>query len=83
MTVKSHAKLEEKLVLCCDLCFEKLHEEFGKFSPEHSKVSKEAFLWSSFIQKRKCLSLNFKGELCYDDEEWCHICKGTDLSVQN
>ena len=43
MTVKSHAKLEEKLVLCCDLCFEKLHEEFDKFSPEHSKVSKYAF----------------------------------------
>ena len=40
MTVKSHAKLKEKIVLCCDLCFEKLHEEFGKFSPEHSKVSK-------------------------------------------
>ena len=38
-----------------DLWFEKWHEEFGKFSPEHSKVSKFG-LW--------CMSLKFTVELC-------------------
>ena len=33
MTLKRDAKFE-------DLWFEKSHEEFGKFSPEHLKVSK-------------------------------------------
>ena len=37
MILKSHAKFEEKLTCCLE--FGK-HEEFGKFSPEHSKVSK-------------------------------------------
>ena len=35
MTLKSDAKFEKKT----DLQFEKWHEEFGKFSPEHLKVS--------------------------------------------
>ena len=47
-----------------DLCFRKWHEEFSKFSPEHSKVSKLGLWWDSFILSRKCMSLNFTGELC-------------------
>ena len=33
-----------------DFCFQKWHEEFGKFSPEHLKVSKLGLWWDSFIQ---------------------------------
>ena len=33
-----------------DLCFQKWDEEFGKFSPEHLKVSKWGLWWDSFIQ---------------------------------
>ena len=47
-----------------DLWFGKWHEEFGKFWPEHLKVSKLGLLWGLFIQKWKCMSLNFTGELC-------------------
>ena len=47
-----------------DLWFGKWHEEFGKFSPEHSKVSKLGLWWDPFIQSRKCKSLNFTGGLC-------------------
>ena len=47
-----------------DLCFQKWHEEFGKFSPEHLKVSKLGLWWDPFIQSRKCMSLKFTGELC-------------------
>ena len=46
------------------LCFQNWHEEFGKFSPEHLKVSKLELWWDSFIQSRKCFSLKFTGELC-------------------
>ena len=46
-----------------DLWFEKWQEKFGKFSPEHLKVSKLGLWWDLFIQSRKCLSL-FTEELC-------------------
>ena len=45
-----------------DFCFQKWHEEFGKFSREHLKVSKSGLWWDSFIQSRKCMSLKFTGE---------------------
>ena len=52
MTLKSGTKFKEK------------HEEFGKFSPEHSKVSKLGLCWDPFVQSRKCMSLKFTKELC-------------------
>ena len=42
----------------------KWHEEFGKFSPEHSKVSKLELWWYPFAQSRKCMTLKFTVELC-------------------
>ena len=47
-----------------DFCFQKWHEEFEKFSPEHLKVSKLGLWWDSFVQSWKCMSLRFTGELC-------------------
>ena len=47
-----------------DLWFGKWHEEFGKFLPKHSKVSKLGLWWDPFIQSRKCMSLKFTGEFC-------------------
>ena len=38
--------------------------EFGKFSPEHSNVSKLGLWWDPFIQNRKCMNLKFTVELC-------------------
>ena len=40
------------------------HEEFGKFSPEHLKVSKLGPWWHTFISSWKCMSLTITGELC-------------------
>ena len=37
----------------------KWQEEFGKFPPEHSKVSKLELWWDPFVQSRKCMSLKF------------------------
>ena len=59
MTLKSDAKFDKKT----DLWFEKWHEKFGKFSPEHLKVSKLALWWGHFVQSRKCVSLKFTKEL--------------------
>ena len=47
-----------------DLWFGKWHEEFGKFSPEHLKVSKLGLWWDPLIQSRKGMSLKSTEELC-------------------
>ena len=47
-----------------NLWFGKWHEEFGKFSPEHWKVSKLGLSWDLFSQSRKCMRLKFTEELC-------------------
>ena len=52
-------KLKKKLT--CGL--EKWHEEFGKFSSEHLKVSKLVFSWDPFVQSRKCMSYKLTEEL--------------------
>ena len=65
-----------------DLWFGKWYEEFGKFSPEHSKVSKLGLWWGPFVQSRKCMSLKFTQELCVmtvkndtkiEEELTCHF----------
>ena len=48
-----------------DLWFGKWHEEFGRSSPEHLKVSKLGLWWDPFIQSRKCICLKFTGKLCF------------------
>ena len=40
------------------------HEEFGRISPEHMKVSKVGILLGPSVQSRKSMSLKFTGELC-------------------
>ena len=47
-----------------DQWFEKRHEKFGKFSPEHLKVSKLGLWWDPFVQSRKGMTLKFTEELC-------------------
>ena len=39
-------------------------EKFGKFSPEHLKVSKLGLWWDPFVQSRKVMTLKFTEELC-------------------
>ena len=36
--------------------FGKCHEQFGKFSPEHSKISKLCLMWAAFDESIKCSS---------------------------
>ena len=47
-----------------DQWFEKRHEKFGKFSPEHLKVSKLGLWWDPFVQSRKSMTLKFAEKLC-------------------
>ena len=68
-----------------DLWFGKWHEEYGKYSPEHLKVSKLGLWLYPLIQSRKNMSLKFTllRVMCYDNEEWCKIWRLFDLSFQN
>ena len=47
-----------------NLRFEKRLEKFGKFLPEHLKVSKLELRWDPFVQSRKSMTLKFAEELC-------------------
>ena len=47
-----------------DLWFGKWHDKYGKFLPEHLKVSKLGLWWNLLIQSRKSMSLKFTEELC-------------------
>ena len=58
----------------------KWHEEFDKFSPEHSKVSKLGLWWDPSAQSRKCMS---RGVMYRDNEEWYKNWRRTDLPFQN
>ena len=60
MTLECDAKFEKKT----DLWFGKSYEEFGKFSPEHTKFLKLGLSLDPFMESRKCISLKLKGELC-------------------
>ena len=48
-------------------------------------MSKLGPWWDPFVQSGKCMSLKFTEELyiCYDNEEWCKIWRGINLSFQN
>ena len=81
MTMKSHAKFEEKLT-------SGLENHMKNLANFHQNIEslKICTLWGSFIRSRKCMSLKFTGELwvmSYDNAEWCKTWKGIDLSVQN
>ena len=61
----------------------KWHEAFGKFSPENLKVSNWDFD-GIFCTKLKMYKLKiYMGVMCRDNEEWCKIGRGIDLSFQN
>ena len=58
--------------------------EFGKFSPEHLKVSKLRLWLDSFIQSYKIYELRiYRGVICHDNEKRCKIGRGIDLSFQS
>ena len=46
------------------LWFEKWHEKFSRFSPEHFKVSKLGLRCDPFVEGRKGLTLKFTEDLC-------------------
>ena len=60
MTLEGEVKFEEKLT-----CGLENNEEFGKFLPKHSKVSKLALWRDPFIQSRESMSLKFTEELFF------------------
>ena len=59
MTLRSYANVEERLTSGL-----KKGKKFGKFSPEHLKLSKLGLWWDPFVQSRKGMTLKFTEELC-------------------
>ena len=67
-----------------DLLLQNWHEEFVKFWPEHSKVSKIFTLMGSFWAKYILFELEKdRGVIFHGTEEWCKIWRWTELSFQN
>ena len=67
-----------------DLPFQNWHEEFDRFWPEHLKVSIFFPLMHSFWEKYILFELKtYRGVIFHVTEEWCKICRGTDLPLQN
>ena len=65
-----------------DSWFEIWHDEFDKFSPKHSKVSKLGLWWDPFVQSREYMSLKYTEGLCvmtmkndakFEEEFICHF----------
>ena len=65
MTLKNHAKFEK-----IDLWFGKWHEEFGKFSSEHLKVSKLVFHGILFSKVENAWATTYGGVTSNDTKEW-------------
>ena len=75
MTLKIHAKFEEKLIFCC-----KKRQEFGEIWPEHSQVSKTCTFICSYCAKYLMFDLKkYRGVIFHDTEGWCKIWRKTDL----
>ena len=69
-----------KILIEIDLSFQNWHEEFDKFWPEHSKVSKICTLMGWFWKKYIMFELKkYRGVIFYDTREWSKIWRKTDL----
>ena len=67
-----------------DLCFQKWHEQFVKFSPKHLKVSKLGLWWDPFVQQWKWMGLKSTAELCIMTmKNGCKNWREIDLSIQD
>ena len=80
MTLKSDTKFGQE-----STCSFKIDEEFDKFWPEHSKVSKNFTLMGSFWVKKYIMFelKKYRGVIFHGTEKWCKIWKKTDLWFEN
>ena len=73
-----------KIWMKTDFCFQKWHEEFSKFSSEHVQKSKDWDYCWVVLSKVEMYELKiYRGVMYHDNEKWCKIWKGIDLSFQN
>ena len=65
-------------------CFQKLTRRIWQFFTRALESLQIGTLMASFCLKLKMYELKiYRGVLCHDNEEWCKIWRGIDLSVQN
>ena len=79
MTLRGQTKVEKKLTLVCKMTL----GNWQIFTSALESV-KIGTLMGSFNPKQKKYQLKFyRGVMCYDNEEWCKLWRGIDLSFQN
>ena len=66
-----------------DMWFDKWHEEFGKFSTVHWKVSNWYFLRIFLSKGENAWATTYRGFISNDTEKWWKIWRGIDLSLQS
>ena len=78
MTIKNDAKFER-----IDLPFQNSHEEFNKFWPEHSKISKNCTLMGWFWPKYIVFQLKKYRRVMFDcTQDWYKVWRKTGLCFQ-
>ena len=66
-----------------DLPFQNWHEEFNKFWPQHSKISKTCALMGWFWAKYIMFQLKkYTGVVFLCTQDWCKVCRKTCLGFQ-
>ena len=67
-----------------DLHFLKWHEEFGKFSSQHVRKSKNwVSSWVLLSKVENVWAWIYRGVMCHENEEWCKVWRAIDLSIQS
>ena len=80
MTVKNDSKFEQEFT--CQFKID-IYEEFDKFWPKHSKISKICTLMGCFWPKYIMFDLNkYRVVMFHDTEFWCKIWRKIDLCFQ-
>ena len=80
MTLESDAKFEEKLTCGVETDIKNL-AKFHQSTIESLKI--ETLMGSICPKYTICALKIYSGVMCHDNEEWCEIWRGTDLSIQN
>ena len=79
MTLRGQTKVEKKLTLVCKMTL----GNWQIFTSALESI-KIGTLMGSFNPKQKKYELKFyRGVMCHDNEEWCKLWRGIDLSFQN
>ena len=72
-----------KILKGIDLSVQNWHEEFNKFWPKHSKISKICTLMGCFWPKYIMFELSkYRGVIFDETQDWCKVWRENDMCFQ-